>query len=216
MERRPIRWLCRCALGKLCQNIGLCRREQLAKQAAADRIEQKKSRLEGLALQFLALRNLMVRRSGFLAASFACQERNSDAQVRSQHKGRLFFPLIMVNTAPTTDIICQVGGVLPACPNDPMLPQMPEERTTIAFSYSNTFAIHDDNVLLQQLGQEDAKDPRNIPEGVQLLLLVLHLAPAFSAQALLGVDLPRCSCPRDAGLPHGATVGLDAAGRRRP
>jgi len=86
MERRPIRWLCRCAIGKLCQIIGLCRREQLAKQAAADRIEQKKSRLEGLALQFLALRNLMVRRSGFLAACLLA--RNATRTPRSARSTR--------------------------------------------------------------------------------------------------------------------------------
>ena len=43
--------------------------------------------------------------------------------------------------------------------------QMPDDRTTVAFSYSNTFSIHDDNVVLKQLGQEDARDQNNVPEG---------------------------------------------------
>jgi transcription factor Dp-1/transcription factor Dp-2 len=116
-------------------------------------VEEKRQMLEFLTLQYLNQRVVM--------------ERNATPQAL-EHRDKLFFPFLLVQTAATTDITCE----------------MTEDRSRIMFDFNAPFRLHDFHVMLQLMGAQDTSRIRAlVPAELRALLPNLCKEPGAVERA---------------------------------
>eukprot|EP00808_Paulinella_micropora_P031866 g74174.t1 len=98
------------------------------KEETLERIHKKKQLLEEMTYEFIARKTLI--------------ERNGKPESLLHHKDKLHRPFIIINTSPVTEVTCE----------------MSDDRTNVHFTYSDSFSIHDNHVILKEIGMQTSPD----------------------------------------------------------
>ena len=112
------------------------------------RIEQKLNFLQEMTYQFLGTRKLLLRNRDI--------QQESLEQEEEQPVERVHVPFVVVSTSPTTDVECE----------------MTEDRTTTFFDFADSFTLTDENVLIKDIGVNEAKSlkPEEVPQELKQFL----------------------------------------------
>eukprot|EP00457_Paulinella_chromatophora_P007482 gb/GEZN01007505.1/.p1 GENE.gb/GEZN01007505.1/~~gb/GEZN01007505.1/.p1 ORF type:complete len:367 (-),score=73.67 gb/GEZN01007505.1/:311-1411(-) len=99
------------------------------KAETLERIHKKQKLLEEMTYEFIASKTLI--------------ERNGKPEALLHHKDKLHRPFIIINTAPVTEVTCEMSE---------------GDRTNVHFTYSDSFSIHDNHVILKEIGMQTSPD----------------------------------------------------------